>query len=104
MQYGSIGWSVGATLGYAQAVPEKRVISFIGDGSFQVDNQKYYPELCFFNSFANISDFDISKSSSFREIIICSLSNLLLVMNYVCFFLLPEYDIQYIAYCSFNFL
>lgn len=27
MQYGSIGWSVGATLGYAQAVPEKRVIS-----------------------------------------------------------------------------
>jgi len=36
MQYGSIGWSVGATLGYAQAVPEKRVISCIGDGSFQV--------------------------------------------------------------------
>ena len=36
MQYGSIGWSVGATLGYAQAVPEKRVIAFIGDGSFQV--------------------------------------------------------------------
>jgi len=48
MQDGSIGWSVGATLGYAQAVPEKRVISFIGDGSFQVDNQKYYPELFFF--------------------------------------------------------
>ncbi|XP_050381844.1 pyruvate decarboxylase 2 [Argentina anserina] len=39
MQYGSIGWSVGATLGYAQAVPEKRVISFIGDGSFQVTAQ-----------------------------------------------------------------
>ena len=36
MQYGSIGWSVGATLGYAQAVPEKRVLAFIGDGSFQV--------------------------------------------------------------------
>lgn len=36
MQYGSIGWSVGATLGYAQAVPEKRVIACIGDGSFQV--------------------------------------------------------------------
>uniref|UniRef100_F6GY71 pyruvate decarboxylase n=1 Tax=Vitis vinifera TaxID=29760 RepID=F6GY71_VITVI len=35
MQYGSIGWSVGATLGYAQAVPNKRVISCIGDGSFQ---------------------------------------------------------------------
>ncbi|CAN8257419.1 unnamed protein product [Cochlearia groenlandica] len=40
MQYGSIGWSVGATLGYAQASPEKRVLSFIGDGSFQVTAQE----------------------------------------------------------------
>ncbi|XP_010558370.1 PREDICTED: pyruvate decarboxylase 1-like [Tarenaya hassleriana] len=39
MQYGSIGWSVGATLGYAQASPEKRVLAFIGDGSFQVTAQ-----------------------------------------------------------------
>ncbi|CAH8269717.1 unnamed protein product [Arabidopsis lyrata] len=39
MQYGSIGWSVGATLGYAQASPNKRVLSFIGDGSFQVTAQ-----------------------------------------------------------------
>ncbi|KAM7256015.1 hypothetical protein ACFE04_011756 [Oxalis oulophora] len=39
MQYGSIGWSVGATLGYAQSVPHKRVISCIGDGSFQVTAQ-----------------------------------------------------------------
>lgn len=39
MQYGSIGWSVGATLGYAQSVPEKRVIACIGDGSFQVTCQ-----------------------------------------------------------------
>nr|AWD32146.1 pyruvate decarboxylase [Selenicereus undatus] len=39
MQYGSIGWSVGATLGYAQAVPQKRVLAFIGDGSFQVTAQ-----------------------------------------------------------------
>ncbi|KAL9230686.1 hypothetical protein vseg_006004 [Gypsophila vaccaria] len=39
MQYGSIGWSVGATLGYAQAVPEKRVLAFIGDGSFQMTAQ-----------------------------------------------------------------
>jgi len=39
MQYGSIGWSVGATLGYAQAAKNKRVISFIGDGSFQVTAQ-----------------------------------------------------------------
>lgn len=40
MQYGSIGWSVGATLGYAQAVPEKRVIACIGDGSFQVTKNR----------------------------------------------------------------
>ncbi|KAF9683652.1 hypothetical protein SADUNF_Sadunf04G0036100 [Salix dunnii] len=39
MQYGSIGWSVGATLGYAQAARDKRVIAFIGDGSFQVTAQ-----------------------------------------------------------------
>ncbi|GAA0173312.1 decarboxylase [Lithospermum erythrorhizon] len=39
MQYGSIGWSVGATLGYAQSAPNKRVISCIGDGSFQVTAQ-----------------------------------------------------------------
>ena len=36
MQYGSIGWSVGATLGYAQGARNKRVIACIGDGSFQV--------------------------------------------------------------------
>ncbi|CAO2199128.1 unnamed protein product [Urochloa humidicola] len=40
MQYGSIGWSVGATLGYAQAAKDKRVIAFIGDGSFQVTAQE----------------------------------------------------------------
>ncbi|MCO5547557.1 hypothetical protein L7F22_001007 [Adiantum nelumboides] len=39
MQYGSIGWSVGALLGYAQAMPERRVIGCIGDGSFQVTAQ-----------------------------------------------------------------
>ncbi|XP_077233042.1 pyruvate decarboxylase 2 [Tasmannia lanceolata] len=39
MQYGSIGWSVGATLGYAQAAKGKRVIACIGDGSFQVTAQ-----------------------------------------------------------------
>ena len=42
MQYGSIGWSVGATLGYAQATLDKRVISFIGDGSFQVQIQGFF--------------------------------------------------------------
>ncbi|KAF3435069.1 hypothetical protein FNV43_RR22156 [Rhamnella rubrinervis] len=40
MQYGSIGWSVGATLGYAQAAPHKRVIACIGDGSFQMTAQE----------------------------------------------------------------
>ena len=43
MQYGSIGWSVGATLGAsaAGAIPHigKRVIAMIGDGSFQVTAQ-----------------------------------------------------------------
>ena len=40
MQYGSIGWAVGATLGYSAAVEgKKRVIASIGDGSFQVTAQ-----------------------------------------------------------------
>ncbi|MCL7024613.1 hypothetical protein MKW94_016385, partial [Papaver nudicaule] len=39
LQYRSIGWSVGATLGYAQAAKDKRVIACIGDGSFQVTAQ-----------------------------------------------------------------
>lgn len=40
MQYGSIGWAVGATLGYAQGTnKERRVIACIGDGSFQVTAQ-----------------------------------------------------------------
>ncbi|XP_039793058.1 pyruvate decarboxylase 3-like [Panicum virgatum] len=37
--YGSIGWSVGALLGYAQGATDKRVIACIGDGSFQVTAQ-----------------------------------------------------------------
>lgn len=41
MQYGSIGWSVGATLGYALATQKKnRVIALIGDGSFQLTAQE----------------------------------------------------------------
>ncbi|CAL5393083.1 unnamed protein product [Camellia sinensis] len=39
MQYGSIGWAIGATLGYAQAAQNKQVIASIGDGSFQVTAQ-----------------------------------------------------------------
>jgi pyruvate decarboxylase len=41
MQYGSIGWSVGASLGYQLAVqPARRVIACIGDGSFQMTAQE----------------------------------------------------------------
>ena len=42
MQYGSIGWSVGAVLGYATAVKPKgrRVVAMIGDGSFQMTAQE----------------------------------------------------------------
>ena len=39
LQYGSIGWSVGATLGYAVGRPKTRMLSLIGDGSFQVTAQ-----------------------------------------------------------------
>ncbi|WP_444902533.1 thiamine pyrophosphate-binding protein [Microbulbifer sp. SSSA007] len=40
MQYGSIGWSVGATLGYALGKDKGRLISCIGDGSFQLTAQE----------------------------------------------------------------
>ena len=41
MQYGSIGWSTGATLGVALASKaESRVITLIGDGSFQMTAQE----------------------------------------------------------------
>lgn len=41
MQYGSIGWSTGATLGVAIAAgPKKRVVAMIGDGSFQLTAQE----------------------------------------------------------------
>jgi pyruvate decarboxylase len=41
MQYGSIGWAVGALLGYALGLgQQKRVIALIGDGSFQLTAQE----------------------------------------------------------------
>mmetsp|Transcript_13534 Transcript_13534/g.25895 ORF Transcript_13534/g.25895 Transcript_13534/m.25895 type:complete len:549 (-) Transcript_13534:202-1848(-) len=41
MQYGSIGWSVGAVLGMSSALKdEKRVLALIGDGSFQMTCQE----------------------------------------------------------------
>jgi hypothetical protein len=39
MQYASIGWSVGATLGYALARPDRRVMTILGDGAFQMTAQ-----------------------------------------------------------------
>ncbi len=40
LQYGSIGWSVGATLGYALGKTNGRLVSCIGDGSFQMTAQE----------------------------------------------------------------
>lgn len=40
MQYGSIGWSVGAFLGLAAAPEKRKVIGCIGDGSFQMTAQE----------------------------------------------------------------
>jgi pyruvate decarboxylase len=40
MQWGSIGWSVPATFGYAVGAPQRRVIAMIGDGSFQLTAQE----------------------------------------------------------------
>lgn len=40
MQYGSIGWSVGATLGYCIGQPDRQVVACIGDGSFQLTAQE----------------------------------------------------------------
>ena len=40
MQYGSIGWSVGATLGYSVGAQDRRPIALIGDGSFQLTAQE----------------------------------------------------------------
>ena len=40
MQWGHIGWSVPAAFGYAVAAPERRVITLVGDGSFQLTAQE----------------------------------------------------------------
>ena len=40
MQWGSIGWSVPATFGYAMGAQGRRVIAMIGDGSFQLTAQE----------------------------------------------------------------
>ncbi|MEM8678905.1 MAG: thiamine pyrophosphate-binding protein [Planctomycetota bacterium] len=40
MQYGSIGWSVGATLGYCMGAPARQVVTCVGDGSFQLTAQE----------------------------------------------------------------
>jgi len=40
MQWGSIGWSVPATFGYAVGAHNRRIIAMIGDGSFQLTAQE----------------------------------------------------------------
>jgi pyruvate decarboxylase len=40
MQWGSIGWSVPATFGYAVGARNRRIIAMIGDGSFQLPAQE----------------------------------------------------------------
>ncbi|KAF9882949.1 hypothetical protein FE257_004860 [Aspergillus nanangensis] len=40
MQWGHIGWSVPASLGYAVGRPDHQVITTVGDGSFQVTAQE----------------------------------------------------------------
>jgi indolepyruvate decarboxylase len=40
MQYGSIGWSVGAFLGLVSAPERRKVVACIGDGSFQMTAQE----------------------------------------------------------------
>lgn len=41
MQWGSIGWAVPATFGYAMGLePDRRLVSIIGDGSFQLTAQE----------------------------------------------------------------
>ncbi len=40
MQWGSIGWSVPATFGYAVGAAGRRVLAMIGDGSFQLTAQE----------------------------------------------------------------
>jgi indolepyruvate decarboxylase len=37
--YGSIGYTIGATLGAGMAAPDRQVVLFVGDGSFQVTGQ-----------------------------------------------------------------
>ena len=40
MQWGSIGWAVPATFGYAVGAEQRRIVALIGDGSFQLTAQE----------------------------------------------------------------
>jgi pyruvate decarboxylase len=40
MQWGHIGWSVPAAFGYALGAPDRRVLTLVGDGSFQLTAQE----------------------------------------------------------------
>lgn len=70
MQFGSIGWSVGATLGYAQALKgKKRVIASIGDGSFQVTAQ-----VILLNSFDTASRLKVAGIQFPTSLLMCLLA------------------------------
>lgn len=64
MQYSSIGWSIGALLGYAQAT-KKRCIACIGDGSFQVSLFNILSLKCklFVHKFSYIMTINVSFST-----------------------------------------
>jgi pyruvate decarboxylase len=40
MQWGHIGWSVPASLGYSLARPERKMVVLVGDGAFQMTAQE----------------------------------------------------------------
>lgn len=40
MQWGHIGWSIPACVGYAVGAPERKIITMVGDGSFQMTAQE----------------------------------------------------------------
>lgn len=40
MQWGHIGWSIPASFGYAVGAPNRRIITLVGDGSFQLTAQE----------------------------------------------------------------
>jgi len=99
MQYGSIGWSVGATLGAAAAAagsaapealagtPRRRVLASIGDGSFQMTVQ------------------DVSTMMRYRLNPIIILVNNAVRWSFFIFFIVPSFFFSFVVVdrVSFSF-